>query len=196
MKNQKIKARSLTALKILLPVFLLVAAYFAFNQGVSAENGSAPTVTSEGVDKNLFVEGDSFGADFEEELTIRTVDGARHRFTIELALNSKDQTKGLMFRQSMPKDHGMLFVFGSNRERSFWMKNTLIPLDIIFLEQDGRIQHIHSMAKPQDLTGITSGLPSYAVLEINGGLSYQLGIKAGDYVHHTAFRNRNLEYAD
>ncbi|MFN3701279.1 MAG: DUF192 domain-containing protein [Alphaproteobacteria bacterium] len=183
MKNQKLKARSFMALKVLLPVFLLVAAYLAFNQGVSAENGSAPSVTSEGV--NL-----------EGELTIRSAQGARHRFTIELALRPEEQAKGLMFRQSMPKDHGMLFVFGSNRERSFWMKNTLIPLDIIFLEQDGRIQHIHSMAKPQDLTGITSGLPSYAVLEINGGLSHKLGIKVGDYVHHTAFRNRNLEYAD
>lgn len=146
-----------------------------------------------GVDKDHFDDSARFGSNFEKDITIKTADGGRHDFTIELALHPREQEKGLMFRQSMPTMHGMLFVFGSDMQRSFWMKNTLIPLDIIFLERDGRIQHIHPMAKPQDLTMITSGQPSYAVLELNGGTASKLGITVGDYVYNTAFRNRNLE---
>lgn len=187
----------------------LMGAVFALSSGViaSEDDADAPVILSApeaagsqnakpksaGVDKDLFDDSAGFGENFEKEITIKTVEGGRHDFTVELALHPRDQEKGLMFRQSMPTMHGMLFVFGSDMQRSFWMKNTLIPLDIIFLERDGRIQHIHPMAKPQDLTMITSGQPSYAVLELNGGTASKLGIAVGDYVYNTAFRNKNLE---
>jgi len=160
---------------------------------IQAPSVTPPTEVEAAVDKDIFIESNGFGRDFEKEITIKTAEGTRHDFSIELALSPKEQEKGLMFRQSMPVMHGMLFVFGSEMQRSFWMKNTLIPLDIIFLERDGRIQHIHSMAKPQDLSMITSGRPSYAVLELNGGTAAKLGIHVDDYVHHTAFRNNNLQ---
>lgn len=118
--------------------------------------------------------------------------GAIYEFEVELALDQATQEKGLMNREFMPKKRGMLFVFDNARKRSFWMKNTLIPLDIIFIAKDGEIEHIHSMAKPLDLSLITSGKPCVAVLEINGGIADQLGIKAGDKIYHPAFRNLNL----
>ncbi|MAE50290.1 MAG: hypothetical protein CMH27_00620 [Micavibrio sp.] len=135
----------------------------------------------------------NFGGDFSRNILLKTADGRRYNFDVELALTPKEQQKGLMFREEMPEMHGMLFVFGSEFTRSFWMKNTLIPLDIIFIERDGRIQHVHSMAKPLDESAVSSGAPSYAVLEINGGLANKLDIKPGDYIYHEAFRNRNLE---
>ena len=135
----------------------------------------------------------NFGGDFSRNILLKTEDGRRYNFDVELALTPKEQQKGLMFREEMPEMHGMLFVFGSEFTRSFWMKNTLIPLDIIFIERDGRIQHVHSMAKPLDESAVSSGAPSYAVLEINGGLANKLDIKPGDYIYHEAFRNRNLE---
>lgn len=135
----------------------------------------------------------NFGGGFEHDLLIKTKDGRRYTFTIELALTPAEQQKGLMFREDMPEMHGMLFVFGSEDVRSFWMKNTLIPLDILFIEKTGRIQHIHPMAKPLDESMVTSGKPSYAVLEINGGMADKLGLDVGDYIFHEAFRNTNLE---
>jgi len=111
-------------------------------------------------------------------------------FDVEVALTPKQQIQGLMNRESMPEDAGMLFMFNKEAERGFWMKNTLIPLDIIFIKQDGRIHHIHSNAKPHDLTSIKSKGPVIAVLEINGGLSQELGIKVGDVIHHPFFTQR------
>lgn len=110
---------------------------------------------------------------------------------VELALNNAQQARGLMFRTYMPSDHGMLFVFNDEDKRTFWMKNTLIPLDLLFIARDGEIHHIHHNAKPQDLTRITSERDSYAVLEINGGMADKLGIVEGDYVIHSSFRNTN-----
>lgn len=134
-----------------------------------------------------------FSGGFQHELTIKTLDGRRYPFEVGLAIHPAEQEKGLMFVEEMPEMSGMLFVFGSEFVRSFWMRNTLIPLDIIFIEKDGRIQHIHHNAHPLDETMVTSGRPSYAVLELNGGIADKLEIRVGDYVFHESFRNRNLE---
>lgn len=130
---------------------------------------------------------------YEQDLVIRSQGGEDHFFSIELALTGSEMERGLMFRKSMPKMHGMLFVFHSSAQRSFWMRNTLIPLDIIFIEQDGRIGHIHHQARPLDESMITSSGKAWAVLEINGGMAHTLGIKEGDMVLHTAFKNRHTE---
>ena len=122
-------------------------------------------------------------------LTIQTADGPRV-FHIELALYPKDQEQGLMNRKSMPQDAGMLFVFNDVDKRVFWMKDTLIPLDMLFIDKDGRINHIHHMARPLDETQITSLRPAKAVLEVNGGITDTLGIKEGDKIIHPVFRNQ------
>ena len=89
-----------------------------------------------------------------------------------------------MFRQKMDKNAGMLFDFGEERQVAFWMQNTFIPLDMIFIASDGTIRNIHVNARPQDPTSIPSDGPVQFVLEIPGGRSVELGIKKGDRLEH------------
>jgi len=124
-----------------------------------------------------------------DRVMIRNQNGEEFYFYVEMAVTPGQQEKGLMDREVLPEEEGMLFVFNSVRKRSFWMKNTLIPLDIIFLDVDGTINHIHHNAKPQDRALITSKRPAKAVLEVNGGMADRLGFKEGDVVYHPAFRN-------
>jgi uncharacterized membrane protein (UPF0127 family) len=121
------------------------------------------------------------------ELQIRTAGGA-HRFSVEIATTQEQWSYGLMFRRSMPPDAGMLFVYDDDHEIQMWMKNTLIPLDMIFIKADGTILRIAERTVPQDLTTIPSGGPARGVLEVNGGTAARLGIKPGDRVLHPAFK--------
>ncbi len=113
--------------------------------------------------------------------------GSRHRFTVELALTPEQMSQGLMFRRSMPADAGMLFDYRSVQPVSFWMRNTFIPLDMIFILPDGKIAGIHERAVPLDERPIASPVPVRAVLEVNGGTATRLGIRAGDRVVHPIF---------
>ena len=113
-------------------------------------------------------------------LTIRSKNGVHH-FTVEVAATPEQQERGLMFRKSLAGDRGMIFPYDPPQQVAFWMKNTLIPLDIIFIRADGRIARIAN-AKPLDVTPLPSGEPAAAVLEIRGGRAAQLGISAGDKV--------------
>lgn len=92
-----------------------------------------------------------------------------------------------MFRETMPSTHGMLFLFEKPQPVSFWMKNTLIPLDMIFIRPDGSVARIHRNAIPHDTTLIDGGLGVSAVLEVNGGLTGRLGITVGSELQHPAF---------
>lgn len=103
---------------------------------------------------------------------------------VELADTPETRRRGLMFRTKMPRDEGMLFDFQETREVAFWMRNTFIPLDMIFIDERGTIKHIHHRAVPQDPTSIPSKFPVRFVLEINGGLAKQYGLKPGDKVKH------------
>lgn len=105
-------------------------------------------------------------------------------FTVELALTPDEQARGLMFRTELPQRHGMLFDFGAESPLSFWMRNTLIPLDMLFIGGDGVIRRIHANATPLSETPIPSGGPARAVLEIAGGSAARLGIAVGDRVRH------------
>jgi uncharacterized membrane protein (UPF0127 family) len=97
-------------------------------------------------------------------------------------VSPKEQEVGLMNREVMADDHGMIFVYAVPSRPYFWMKNTLIPLDMIFINFDGVITHIHKNAKPHDLTPIDSGSSVRAALEINAGLVDKYGIKLGDKI--------------
>ncbi|CTQ50778.1 DUF192 domain-containing protein [Jannaschia donghaensis] len=108
------------------------------------------------------------------------------RFKVELAMTPQEQAQGLMFRESLPRMAGMLFVYPRESSVSFWMRNTLIPLDMIFVDQTGTIVRVHSEAIPLDETPIPAGAPTLAVLEINGGLAARLGIDAGDQLRSPA----------
>ena len=111
------------------------------------------------------------------------------RFQVELAADPASQEKGLMFRTRLAPDAGMLFDFHAPDFQTFWMKNTAIPLDMIFIRADGIISSIAANATPYSETPIPSHEPVRAVLEINGGRAAQLGIEAGQRVHNAIFGN-------
>ena len=108
--------------------------------------------------------------------------GKTHRFRVEVAATPQEQAKGLMFRTEMGPDEGMLFPSDTAEPRSFWMKNTPLPLDIIFIGPDRRIANIAANTTPYSLDSVNSAGAAVAVLELNGGRAAQLGIVAGDKV--------------
>lgn len=105
-------------------------------------------------------------------------------FNVDVADDPQERAEGLMFVESMPTLTGMLFVYEAPSSVSFWMKNTLIPLDMIFAGPDGAVINVHENAIPGDLTAIPGGDNIQFVLEINGGLSSRLGIAPGDTIQH------------
>ena len=113
-------------------------------------------------------------------LTIHSANGDHH-FTVEVAATMAQQARGMMFRRQVPPDSGMIFPYSPAQEVAFWMKNTLVPLDIIFIRTDGTIARITN-AKPLDETPLPSGEPVATVLEIAGGRAAELGIREGDMV--------------
>ena len=127
----------------------------------------------------------ALGACAPEVVDIRGPFG-QARFTVELADTAAERAQGLMFRETLPSAAGMLFVYDRPQQASFWMKNTLIPLDMIFTDAAGRVTRVHSNAIPQDLTPIDGGMDVAAVLEINGGLASRLGIAPGSELRHPA----------
>jgi uncharacterized protein len=121
-----------------------------------------------------------------EQVMLCVKSGARtHAFVTEVARTSAEQAKGMMFRTEMPDNTAMLFPFPQPKQASFWMKNTVIPLDIIFVRPNGTIESIAENAVPYSLESVLSGEPVGAVLEIRGGLAAELGIQPGDRVEWT-----------
>jgi hypothetical protein len=121
-------------------------------------------------------------------LSIETADGETHDFTVEIAETPDQRAQGLMFRRQMDADAGMLFLFGRSEERAMWMKNTLIPLDMLFIDEVGKIVRIEQRTVPHSLRAIVSGGPVSAVLELNAGTASRLVIEPGDQVRHPAFK--------
>lgn len=122
-----------------------------------------------------------------EKLEIVGKDGKKHAFDIEIAATPVDREVGLMFRDKMSPGHGMLFEMDKTEVTNFWMKNTLIPLDMLFVAPDGTVKTIHQNAVPKDLTAISSEVPVNGVIELNGGRVQALGIAVGDKVVHPFF---------
>ncbi len=115
-------------------------------------------------------------------LTITTANGKVHAFTVELALDNEQRAQGLMFRRTMAKDAGMLFDFGTTRQVMMWMKNTYLPLDMLFIARDGKVMTVRENAVPQSESIIDSRVPVAFVLELNAGVVARLGIAEGDHV--------------
>ncbi|KAJ54536.1 hypothetical protein ACMU_17665 [Actibacterium mucosum KCTC 23349] len=114
------------------------------------------------------------------------------RFTVELADTDATRAQGLMHRASMPQSHGMLFVYPAPHSAFFWMRNTLIPLDMIFVGEDGEVLRIHQNAIPLDESLIKGGPNVLLVLELNGGVSERLGLQEGDVLRHPSLGNDAL----
>lgn len=112
----------------------------------------------------------------------------RHAFQVEVMRTPETRARGLMHRQHLPQDRGMLFDFGRVEPVAMWMENTFISLDMLFIRADGTIARIASRTEPLSRRTIPSGEPVLSVLEINGGQSESLGIRPGDRVEHPLFR--------
>lgn len=132
-----------------------------------------------------FLASQSLAACAEDRIDLRG-DWGTARFTVEVADDSQERSLGLMNRETMAKSASMLFVYDQPQKAVFWMKNTLIPLDMIFADENGVVTRVHENAKPLDLTGIDGGDAVQFVLEINGGLSRRFGIKEGSEMRHPA----------
>lgn len=114
-------------------------------------------------------------------------DWGQAQFTVEIADTDAARATGLMHRRALAASSGMLFVYDRPQALSFWMRNTLIPLDILFIDAAGVVQHIHHRAKPLDETPIFGGRDLIAALEINGGLAARMGITEGSAVRNPVF---------
>ncbi len=123
----------------------------------------------------------------KERLVIVTRDGARHGFMVEMALQPEQQTVGLMFRTSVPADGGMLFDWGAPRDSTMWMRNTVSPLDMLFINEDGTIRRVAEETVPRSLAMIESRGPVRATLELAAGTAKRLGIRVGDRVEQRVF---------
>ncbi|WP_062014424.1 DUF192 domain-containing protein [Aureimonas sp. AU4] len=134
---------------------LVVTAYFVFTSGSQGATATLTTATGE------------------------------HAIEVEIADTDASRETGLMNRSSMPANHGMLFDFKQTRPVAMWMKNTIIPLDMLFLDERGRIVNIATNAKPYSLDVIPSSGPVRYVLELNGGAAARYGAKAGDRLRHS-----------
>jgi uncharacterized membrane protein (UPF0127 family) len=124
-----------------------------------------------------------------EPLTIATQGGPR-RFAVEVMRDDASRARGLMFRRHMAPDHGMLFDFERVEPVTMWMKNTYLPLDMVFIRQDGTVARVAADTEPLSTAIISSEGPVLAVLELNAGTAAKLGIKPGDKVDHPMFAKR------
>lgn len=120
-------------------------------------------------------------------------DGTRHGFSVELVDTPETRAQGLMFRQDLGPNEGMLFDFKQEQPVAFWMRNTFIPLDMIFVKSNGTIANIHVNARPHDPTSIPSEGPVQFVLEIPGGRSVEIGLAAGDKLEHSRIGQLSAE---
>lgn len=125
----------------------------------------------------------------KEKLQIVTRNGKVHDFNVEMALRPDEQTVGLMFRPSVPADGGMLFDWHSERPSQMWMKNTVAPLDMVFIGSDGKVRAIAENTVPQSLATIDSRLPVRATLELAAGTTAKMDIRVGDTVKQRIFGN-------
>jgi uncharacterized membrane protein (UPF0127 family) len=118
-------------------------------------------------------------------IVLKTETG-EHPYTIELAITGSQRAKGLMFRRTLPKTHGMLFLYDPPQEIGMWMRNTYIPLDMVFIDAEGRVHRIETHTEPFSTTILRSGGAVAAVLELNAGEAEKIGLRPGDEVVHPA----------
>ncbi len=147
---------------------------------------SSVSVLSFAAAQDATIEPVDFGA--PEALSIES-DGTTHNFSVEIADNDEEQARGLMYRDSLAADKGMLFEFAEPKVATIWMKNTGIPLDIIFVRSNGKILKIEHSATPYSLRSASSEGTVAAVVELAGGRALELGILPGDMVRHEFFGN-------
>jgi len=192
MKKQIIFISVIGVLVVLVLALLLIQGTSSeAERSYSGETAATSAVAEATVDVGVDVAAVEPGP--TEELHIVTGDGVRHLFHVEIAETPRALQQGLMFRQNLPEDHGMLFVFETEGVRNFWMKNTYVPLDMLFINADGTIQRIARNAVPLSQAIVSSEVPVLHVLELLGGTASRLGLQEGDVVHHRILGNELAE---
>lgn len=175
------------------PLLMLTAIFWGLGGIACAElasnrgNDNAPPGTLAGSASGNSSEERAVDSLPRDDLVIETADGQSHHFHVELASTPEERARGLMFRRSLAADAGMIFDYGHETRIAMWMKNTYIPLDMLFIDSQGVIRHIRENAVPHDETPIPSTVPVRAVLELNGGTAARLGIGPNDRVTHKIF---------
>ena len=127
-------------------------------------------------------------ASVKSELSIITSNGSRYNFLVEVARTEEEKKIGLMFRKTLAKNAGMLFLYKREALRLMWMKNTFIPLDILFIDKKGVVKRVVKRTVPHSLATISSRQSVLAVLELRGGITSSLDIKKGDRIEYPAFK--------
>ena len=167
--NSRLSFRTVLLLRVLLVSSAVIFAVFASPKNVAAQREAGQPQRLE-----------------SENLTVVTGQG-RFDLTVEIADEPTEHAVGLMFREEMAADHGMLFDFGETRPVTMWMKNTPLSLDRVFVRQDGTVAHIAERTEPFSLATISSGEPVSHVLEIKGGVARMMGLQPGDRLEHRLF---------
>lgn len=126
--------------------------------------------------------------DMRREAVTLVVGDKRHVIDAEIAATTSEKSLGLMYRQKLAPDAGMLFLYPAPQEISMWMRNTILPLDMVFIRADGTVERIAADTEPFSETSIHSDADVLAVLELNAGTAARLGLAAGDRVEHAAFK--------
>jgi uncharacterized membrane protein (UPF0127 family) len=144
---------------------------------------SVTTLTSDRDSARLGGVGGAWAKPLREPLTLITANGEK-RLSVEVALSAEDKALGLMFRTALSDDSGMLFVYETDTVITMWMKNTYIPLDMVFIRADGVVAHIAVMTEPLSEEIVSSQGPARYVLELAGGAAARLGLRVGDKVRH------------
>jgi uncharacterized protein len=129
----------------------------------------------------------TFGANLPRDVLLVETASSQYRFEVEVADDPGERAQGLMYRRSLADNAGMLFIYPRPQPVEFWMKNTPLPLDIVFVRQDGTIARIAENTVPMSEDLIPSGEPVRAVLEVKGGTMRQLGVAAGDRVRNASY---------
>lgn len=166
--------------------FFLIGLLFFYHAGHAEDQGSAVKIPPplEHIPDPYEEKPQSLA---KEKLTILSSAEQRHDFVVEVAKTREEQRVGMMYRKSVPRNTGMLFLFNDEKMRSFWMKNTHVSLDLLFIRADGVIVHVHEKAEPFSLAPIPSERPAKAVLEVGGGEAARLGLSVGDRVLYGGF---------
>jgi uncharacterized protein len=164
-------------IKRVLIIFILPVLIFFASCQKQAEDIKIDTTDQKDAEKIKFTKmGEVYFQDSAKSL--------KKKIDVEIAETDDTRHRGLMFRESMLEDQGMLFIFTDEEQQSFYMKNTVIPLDIIFINSKKKIVKIHKNAKPFDETSLPSRKPSIYVVEVNGGFCDKFGIKEGDQIDY------------
>jgi hypothetical protein len=183
-KPQVHKSNNNNLLKyILVALIVIIAGYFIFNYFSDKKDNNYKVKSNEELLNN--VKEPQFVKQGELEFLKKDNKSVISKIDIEIADNEPKTMQGLMYRKSMDENRGMLFVFPKAEEHSFWMKNTLISLDIIFIDANNKIIKIHKHTTPQSTKGLPSGGPTLFVVEVNAGYTDKFGISEGDMVNFT-----------